>query len=97
MGSKAVDDEGVSSRGEEGRNIKRAHVCGVYALAIWEMGNDGFVDLAHVGHGGSSCEKVTCHTRVKDSPHLYGSHVNIDSFRSAAEASAYFGVGVRQC
>ncbi len=33
---------------------------GVYALAIWEPGNDGFVGGAHVGHGGSGHEKMTC-------------------------------------
>jgi hypothetical protein len=37
-------------------------------LAIWETGDDGFIGCAHVGHGGSSREKVTYHTRVKDGP-----------------------------
>ncbi len=79
MGSKAGDDVGVLSQGGEGRDVESACVCGVYMLAIWEPGNDEFVGGAHVGHGGSSPEKVTCHARVKDGRCPYGVHVNIDS------------------
>jgi hypothetical protein len=70
-----MDDVGVLSQGRVGRNVKSAHVQGVYALAIWEPGNDGFVCGMHVGHGGS----VPCCARVKDGPCLYGIHVDIDS------------------
>jgi hypothetical protein len=49
---------------ERAENIESAHVHGVYALAIREPGNDGFAGWAHVGHGGSSCERVTCCARV---------------------------------
>jgi hypothetical protein len=80
VGSKAGDDVGMLCRGREGRDVKGARVRGVYALAIWETCNDGFVGWVHVGHEGSSHEKVTCHARVKDGPCPYGSHVDIDSF-----------------
>jgi hypothetical protein len=80
MGGEGRDDVGVLRQGGEGRDVKHARACGVYVLAIWETGDDGLVGWAHVGHGGSSCEKVTCHAIVKDGPCLYGSHVNIDSF-----------------
>jgi hypothetical protein len=55
-------------------------VSGVHALAIWEAGDNGLVGWVHVGHGGSSCEKVTCRTRVKDGPCYHGGHVDIDNF-----------------
>jgi hypothetical protein len=52
----------------EGRDIESARVCGVFPLAIREPGNDGFAGWAHVGHGGSGCEEMTCCTRVQDGP-----------------------------
>ncbi len=69
----------------------------MYALAIWKPGNDGFVCGAHVGHGGSSLKKVTCCTGVKDGHARMAAMSILTVLRSAAEASAYFGVGVRQC
>ncbi len=83
MGSKTEDDVGASYRGKDGRDVKRACVSGVYTFSIWEAGDNGLVSWAFVGHGGNSCEKVTCPTRVKDGPCSYGGHVNIDSFGSA--------------
>ncbi len=80
MGSKAGDDVGLLCCGGEGRDVKHAHVSGVHTPSTWEVGNNGFVGWAHVGHGGSSCEKVTCHARVKDGPCSHGGHVDIDSF-----------------
>jgi hypothetical protein len=68
----------MSSQGGEGRDVEHACVCGVYTLTIWEPGNDGFVGWVHVGHEGSSREKVTCCARVKDGPCPYGGHVDID-------------------
>jgi hypothetical protein len=84
MGSKARDDVGMLCQGWESRDVERARVGRVYALAIWEMGDDGLVDWVHVGHGCSSCEKVTFHARVKDGPCPYGGHVNIDSFEECS-------------
>ncbi len=66
MGSEARNDVCISCRGREGRNVKRALVHGVYTLDIWEAGGDGLVGWGHVGHGSSSCEKVTCCARVID-------------------------------
>ncbi len=54
-------------------------MCGVYALAIRELGNDGFAGWAHVGYGGSGYEKMTCCARVQDVLCMYGIHVNIDN------------------
>jgi hypothetical protein len=82
--SQARDDVGVSCQGWEGRDVERAHVRGVYVLAIWETDNDGLVGLAHIGRGGSSCEKVTCRARVEDGPCLYGGHVDIDFFEECS-------------
>ena len=79
MGSKARDDVGVPCQGGEGRDVKSARVHGVYVLAIWKPGNDGLVGWAHVGHGGSCHEKMTCPATVQDGPCPYGIHVNIDS------------------
>jgi hypothetical protein len=69
---------GMLRQSGEGRDIKSACVCGVYALAIREPGNDGFAGWAHVGHGGSGSEKMTYCTRVQDGTCPYGIHVNID-------------------
>ncbi len=80
MGSKARDDVGMSCHGREGRDVKRARVSGVHLFAIWEVGNNGLVGWAHVGHGGSICEKVTCRARVKEGTCSHGGHVEIDSF-----------------
>ncbi len=70
---------GVSHQSREGRDIVSACVCGVYALAIREPGNDRFASWMHVGHGGSGYEKMTHCTRVQDGLCPYGIHVNIDS------------------
>ncbi len=94
MGSKARDDEGVSCCREDGRDVECARVCGVYVLAIWEADDDGFVGWAHIDHGGSSCEKVTCCARVKDGPCSYGGHVDIDSFEECScSKRIYWGGG----
>ena len=80
-------------RGREGRDIKSARVCGVYTLAIRELGNDGFAGWVHVGHGGSSCEKVTCCARVKGGPCSYSGHVDIDSFEEFSCSERIFWSG----
>jgi hypothetical protein len=80
-------------QGGEGRYVERARVFEVYALTIWATGNDGLVGWVHVGHGGSSCKKVTCCTRVKDGPCSYGSHVDIDSFEECSCSKHVFWVG----
>ncbi len=43
MRSKTRDDVGVSCQGGEGRDVKCAHVHGVYVLTIRETGDDGLV------------------------------------------------------
>jgi hypothetical protein len=99
VGSKARDDVGVFCCGREGRDVKHARVSGVRALAIWEAGNNGLVGWAHVGHGGSSCEKVTCPARIKDGKCFCSGHVELSRLTvlsSAAVANAYYGVGVGQ-
>jgi hypothetical protein len=78
VGCKAGDDVGMLYQGGEGRDVESARVPGVYALAIWDPGNDGFVGGTHVGHGGSGHEKMTCHARVQDGPGPYSIHVDID-------------------
>jgi hypothetical protein len=80
--------------GREGRDVERACVCRVYALTIWEAGNNGLVSWVHVGHRGSSHEKVTCCARVKDRPCPYGSHVYIDSFEEFSCSKCIFLGGV---
>jgi hypothetical protein len=80
LGSNARDNVGVLCCGGEGRDVERALVNGVHVLAIWEASEDGLVGWVHVGHGGSSSEKVTFHTRVKDGPCSHGGHTNIDNF-----------------
>ncbi len=95
MGSKAGDDVGMSCRGGEGRDVEHERVCGVHTLAIWEMGVDGFFGWGHVGHGGSSHEKMTCRARAKDGPCLHGSHVDIDSFKECSWSKRIFWGGGR--
>jgi hypothetical protein len=90
VGSKAEDDVGMLCQGGKGRDVECTCVHGVYALAIWEMGNNGLVDWMHIGHGGSRCEKMASCTRVKDGPCLSSSHINIDSFEVCSRGKRIF-------
>jgi hypothetical protein len=85
-----MEMRGLSCCGREGRDVEHAGVCGVYALVIWEVDDNGLVVWVHVGHWGSSNEKVTCHARVKDNPCPYGGHVDIDSFEECSCSKRIF-------
>jgi hypothetical protein len=86
---------GLLCCGGEDRDVERAHVRGVYMLAIWEAGNDGLFGWTHVSHGGSSHEKVTCLARVKDGPCSYSGHVDIDNFEECSCSKRIFWGGGR--
>ncbi len=43
MESKARDDVGMLCQGGKGRDVECTCVHGVYALAIWEVGNNGLL------------------------------------------------------
>ncbi len=62
-------------------------------LTIWEPGNEGFAGGTHVGHGGSVKRKrlVVPESRMAYACMASMSVLTVQS--SAAEASAYFGVG----
>jgi hypothetical protein len=71
VGGQAWYNVSRACTGGQQRNVKRACVGRVHSVAIRETGNDGHGSRKDVCCWRGDSEKMTCGTRVKDSPPFY--------------------------